>query len=65
MDILEFINLENKEHIKALKTLFNDGTWPVGFIPDGTIFSTGWYSNLVYKLADAYLKTQDYDKYHV
>ena len=56
MDILDYFDVKNVEHLKAYVTLQRTGTWPEGFIPKGTTFSTQWSLRLLSKLAFEYTK---------
>jgi len=56
MDIIEFFDIENKEHLKAYAELQNKGRWPKRFIPKGTTFRVQWSLTLLYKMTAAYMK---------
>lgn len=54
MDIVDFFNPHNIEHIKAYEHLDEEGCWPEGFISDDIEFSTGWNSLVESKMAKAW-----------
>ena len=56
MDLVEFFDPDNIDHIKALLELSNTGTWPKGFIPDHVTFKSTWLHQLYIKLGDRWVK---------
>jgi hypothetical protein len=56
VNIVDWFDIENDEHLRAYWTLGRVGNWPEGFIPNGMQFPPGWNRILESKLADAYLK---------
>lgn len=56
MNILEFFDVKNKEHLRAFKTLCDNGMWPEGFLPKNIYFPTLWQTSLYGQLANAYLE---------
>lgn len=58
MNILDFFDVTNLDHLKAWRHLQNTGLWPVGFIPDGTEFPTLWTYHINGILADAYIDSK-------
>lgn len=55
MDIVEWFDINNIEHLKAYRTLMVNGAWPLGFIPNDINFSPIWQLVLAYKLSNAYI----------
>ena len=56
MEITEFFDPYNMEHIKAYKTLMEKGTGPANFLPEGIIFSIAWHEVLTHKMANAWVE---------
>ena len=57
MDILDYFDITNIEHLKAWQYLNIHGCWPIGFISENITFkNTLWNTLITYKLADAYIK---------
>jgi len=62
MDILEFFDITNIEHLRAYRQLNKIGVWPKGFIPEDTTFgNAGWFPILADRMANAYIN----DKIHL
>lgn len=58
MTILEYVDIDNMEHLAAIRYLFKKGVWPKNFlskVPEGTTFNGLWHMTLAYKLAEKYL----------
>lgn len=55
MEINEWFDIENIEHIKAYNYLRGHGNWPEGFIPEGTVFNPAWNIIITHNLANAYV----------
>ncbi len=56
MNILDFFDVNDIEHIRAYRNLQNTGMWPKGFIPEGTTFPPyAWQSSVASMLADAWV----------
>jgi hypothetical protein len=58
MNIVEFFDPYNIEHIRAYRHLQEQGMWPVGFIPENVKKSpvpSGWTILMVNKIADAWI----------
>ena len=56
MNIAEWFESDNIEHIKAFYHLQHTGFWPKGFIPDYVSFSPTWQVLLQAKMADNWIK---------
>ena len=57
MDILQYFDINNIEHLLAFSRLNKEGKWPDGFIPEDTTFeNVGWHMLLESKMAGAYIK---------
>ena len=50
MNIVEFFDPTNPEHMKAYKHLRDTGVWPKGFIPENILFEPYWYIRMLHKL---------------
>lgn len=55
MDILDFFDVENTEHIKAFDHFLVESSWPKGFIPDNVTFNSNWTNVITAELASAYI----------
>jgi len=55
LDIYNWFDPHNIEHVKAYYHLCNIGTWPVSFIPDNINRAPGWQLTIAAKLADAWI----------
>jgi hypothetical protein len=58
MTILEYIDLDNTEHLRELKTLFNTGEWDSAFYEiylSNIQFENNWLFDLSFRLAIKYL----------
>ena len=58
MNILDFIDLDNDEHLEAINTWHFTGIWPDGFIPEGTIFQPSWQFVIHSRIAARWLDSQ-------
>ena len=56
VDIVDWFDPENMDHLKAYLHLQKTGTWPEGFIPDNIIRGSGWAVTLMAKMTDRWLK---------
>lgn len=54
MDILDYFNVYNVDHLKAYRFLEDTGSWPVGFLLEEISFCTGWQIKLAGKMATAW-----------
>lgn len=59
MDIVEFFDINNTEHLEAYRHLNSTGSWPPSFFlvlqAQNLTFSPFWTVGLHYKLAGAYV----------
>ena len=55
MNIMEWFDPENIDHLKAYKHLMDTGMWPEGFIPDNIEIPVSWNTHLVYKMANLWV----------
>ena len=55
MNVVHWFDPENDSHLRAWKHLSDTGSWPVGFIPEGTLFPTMWQSQIAFKMADKWV----------
>jgi len=56
MNIYDWFDVDNKEHIIAFVELTNKGMWPKGFIPEEIQFPPGWQILLFSKLGVRWVK---------
>lgn len=54
--IIDFFDPHDLQHIKAYSALVDSGVWPIGFVPVGTRFPSGWHSLLAFKITDAWME---------
>ncbi len=52
--IIEWFNIENKEHLQAYHTFLTTGAWPKDFIPKDIEFTDLWQVTLNFKMAQAW-----------
>lgn len=55
MNIIEFFDEDDINHLKAYKHLLDTGMWPKGFVPEGTEFPPVWQILIANTLANAWL----------
>ena len=56
MQIEDWFDVHNKEHLAAWKHLSTKGTWPVGFVPyDDVELGPHWQVNIMSIMANAWL----------
>lgn len=55
MDILDYFDIYNVDHLKAYRILSETGSWPRGFIPKEVKFSTAWQILIASKMATAWV----------
>jgi hypothetical protein len=55
MNIKDFFNPYNVDHLKAYIHLNETGFWPKGFIPEGMEFDSFWQILIAIKMANAWL----------
>lgn len=55
MNIVDWFDPNNHEHLIAFKHLRDTGTWPVGFLPSQVEFPFSWRAALYGKITDVYL----------
>ncbi len=56
MNILDYFDVNDIDHIRAYRNLQETGMWPEGFIPEGTTFPPyAWQSSIAMMLADAWV----------
>jgi len=70
MNIIDWFDITNGEHLKAWKHMEDTGTWPESFIPDETQmrFVANWNYILMSRMASAYVNKMTssirrYEKY--
>ena len=57
MNILDFFNPIDIDHLKAYQHLQSTGMWPEGFIPERVDFSPNWQMLLQSRMADLWVGT--------
>lgn len=61
MDILEWFDISNIEHLRAYMLLNEVGVWPMGFIPADVTFSSLWNGRLNSRMAGLYVALRTID----
>ena len=56
VSIVEWFDVDNKEHVDAYYHLLNEGSWPVGFIPDNIHRLPMWQLDIANKLANRWVE---------
>ena len=55
VDICDWFDVSNEEHLDAYRHLQRSGAWPEGFLPENVTQSPFWHMEILSKLANAYL----------
>lgn len=55
MDVVEFFNPHDHDHLRAWSHLNRTGTWPENFIPEDITFSPVWRFDLTLKMAECWV----------
>lgn len=65
MNISQFFNENNEDHLKAYSYLLKNGTWPKEFISNDIEYNGSWYFDIATKLATKYIeyKLNELDRY--
>lgn len=58
MNIVDWFDPDNIEHLKAYQHLAETGLWPKGFIPEDIKFPTSWCIMLNMRLASKYVESR-------
>lgn len=56
MNITDFFDPNDPEHVKAYETLEKTGSWPEGFVPVEVEFSPVWQIEILNMLAKCWVK---------
>ena len=56
MNLLDWFDPDNIEHLKAYKHLMKTGIWPKDFIPEDIKFPTNWHVVLMSIFTDKYIE---------
>lgn len=56
MNVIDWFDLDNIEHLKAYKHLEDTGRWPEDFIPEGLTYVPLWQVTLRARMADRFMK---------
>lgn len=57
MNIVEWFDVNDKQHIAAWIELGDSGVWPMGFIPPGMDFPMAWQGQIAFKMANAWVRS--------
>lgn len=55
MDIIDWFDPENLEHLRAYRHLQNFGSWPKGFLPDDIEIPVLWSTMIESKIVDFFI----------
>ncbi len=58
LNVINWFNPHDLDHLKAFRHLCRTGMWPVGFIPDEVKFPTLWHTSISCKLAELYVDNE-------
>ena len=58
MNIVDWFDVNNFEHILAYNYLIKTGHWPKGFLPDNIKFIPNWNILIMSNLANAYINAK-------
>jgi len=56
MNLVEFFDPRNLDHMKAYKHLCDKGFWPEGFIKEGMEIPNGWQILIAAKMSDCWVE---------
>jgi len=56
MNITNWFDPNNKDHIEAYYYLLRNGSWPQDFMPEDVQRPVGWDVSLAYKMCDCWVK---------
>jgi len=56
MNIIDWFDPDNIEHLQAYKHLMDTGFWPVGFLPEDVELRPAWSLTLFRILANKYME---------
>jgi hypothetical protein len=62
MNVADFFDPYNVNHLKAFKYLNERGCWPDKFIPESVSFTPTWIYDLTVKMAKAWLTAAENDQ---
>ena len=57
MNIIDFFNPLDIDHLRAYQHLQKKGSWPLNFIPGDVEFNGQWFTELQTKMADFWVGT--------
>jgi hypothetical protein len=57
IDVVDWFNPYDHEHIDAYKHLMEHGMWPEGFIPDNVEMSLNWNIKLMAIMTDCWINS--------
>jgi len=58
MNISEYFNEDDDDHLKAYEYLMHNGTWPEYFLKEDIIYNSTWIFDITAKLANKYIAQQ-------
>ena len=56
IDILDFFDIHDTDHLVAFKIMDNEGSWPNDFLPDNIYLSKSYRYHLTARMLAEYLK---------
>jgi hypothetical protein len=56
MNLVDFFDPRNKDHLRAYLNLYKEGCWPPGFLPKDIKIPNGWNFMLAEKIVRVYLE---------
>lgn len=62
MNIVEFFDPYNIDHIKAYAEVMETGQWPESFVPEDVTFNPCWSVDLLMKMTEAWVESVKNDK---
>jgi hypothetical protein len=58
MTLLDFLDLNNPEHVKALFHFDQNGHFPEGFVPDNIEYDILWFKKLYLRLGNKWVRSE-------
>jgi len=62
MNVIDYFDPYNHNHLLAYQTLQETGMWPKGFLPEGIEIPSYWNPLITQKIADAWIKHSGWEK---
>ena len=54
VNLIDWFDVNNKDHLTAYRHLQGTGCWPKGFLPENIEIPNGWHVLLMSRLSDAW-----------